>query len=179
MNSMTLISAGSAPLGRSSRDCLWRAVQCLRRLALQPAPSVHETDDALPPCADMVRAGSEFRAFLMVAWPALGARAPHLTQPGNPHLTKDERRLLQAIVAAQADDQWVLDNYLYPIALDRKARSHLAEAVRHVAAALEAAGFLLTVLPNRSVPAAALRVAFAHGFALDEIEVTWPARLAD
>ena len=178
MNSMTFISAGSDPSGRSSRDCLWRAVQCLRRLALQPAPSVRETDHVLPPCADMVRAGRAFRAFLMVAWPALGARAPYLAQPGNPYLTKDERRLLQAIVAAQADNHWVLDNYLYPIALDRKARSHLAEAIRHVAAALEAAGFLLTVLP-RSVPAAALRVAFAHGFALDEIDVTWPARLAD
>ncbi len=64
----------------------------------------------------------------------------------------------------QADDEELLDSYIYRIALDRKQRACLAEAVRALAKVLAARGYVLPALPVPSIPAPAL----------DEIDVAWP-----
>ena len=104
-------------------------------------------------------------------------RGPDLGELGRADPTKDERRLLRALVAAQAGDWPVLDNYLCKFALDRRQRAGLADAVCALAAALAASGFVLPASPPASVPAPALRVAFMHGLTLDEIDVAWPVFL--
>ncbi len=90
-------------------------------------------------------------------------------------LTKDERRLLNAIAAAQAEDHELLDNYLYKLALDHKARSRLSEAVASLAACLAVQGYWLT-RPLGAVPisGAALAVARAHGREVQDMRVAWP-----
>jgi hypothetical protein len=69
-----------------------------------------------------------------------GMRPVRLAMPGSQELTKDERRLLHAIAAAQAQDAQLLDNYLYRLALDPSARAPLAEAVKSLAACLAVHG---------------------------------------
>ena len=90
-------------------------------------------------------------------------------------MTKDERRLLNALAAAQVEDAELLDNYLYKLALDRTARAHLAETVTHLAACLAVHGYWLQrpagLIP---IPAAALAVARAHGQDMDDVRVAWP-----
>jgi hypothetical protein len=45
-------------------------------------------------------------------------------------LTKDERLLLKATAAAQADDAELVDNYLYKLALDYQGRCRLVDQPR-------------------------------------------------
>lgn len=155
----------------SPEVCQRVAVQSLRCLLRSRRTEVKDDSTILPFCAGLVRAETAFQAFLEAARQIPGVRAPNLGEPGGLNQTKDERRLLRALAAAQAADWPVLDNYLYMFALDRQQRSGLADAVCALAAALTASGFML---PTSSVPASALRVAFLHGLVLDEIEVTWP-----
>jgi hypothetical protein len=56
---------------------------------------------------------------------------------------KAQRRLLNAIAAAQAADRELLDNYLYKFALEQKDRARLAEAVEALADRLIENGVLL------------------------------------
>ena len=118
----------------------------------------------MPPCGDTIRAGRALRIFLAVASPDRGSRAPHISRLGRPGLTKDECRLLRAVAAVQADDEKLLDSCIYRIALDRKQRACLAEAVRALAKVLAARGYVLPALPVPSIPAPAL----------DETDVAWP-----
>lgn len=152
------------------------AVRSLRHLA-RPCSVEEGSRAALPFSADRVRAETAFQAFLTAVPQAPGVRAPKLGEPGRADPTKDERRLLRALAAAQAGDWPVLDNYLYKFALDRRQRARLADAVRALAAALAASGFVLPAFPPASVPAPALRVAFMRGLTLDEIDVAWPGSL--
>jgi hypothetical protein len=98
-----------------------------------------------------------------------------LAMSGSHELTKDERRLLHAIAAAQAEDAQLLDNYLYKLALNRSIRAPLAEAVKSLAACLAVHGYWLPQPPEAiPVPAAALRLARAQGHDLHDIHVAWP-----
>ncbi|MBT1315020.1 hypothetical protein JQN09_24440, partial [Phocaeicola dorei] len=84
------------------------------------------------------------RALFLAVWDgdeALCHRALHLRGPGGWRPTKTERRLLKAVSAAQAEDAWLLDNYLYKIALAPALRSRLALAVQALAAALAVHGY--------------------------------------
>lgn len=104
-----------------------------------------------------------------------GMRPVRLAMSGSHDLTKDERRLLHAIAAAQAEDAQLLDNYLYKLALDRSIRAPLAEAVKSLAACLAVHGSWLPQPPEAiPVPAAALRLARAQGHDLRDIRVAWP-----
>lgn len=90
-------------------------------------------------------------------------------------MTKNERRLLNALAAAQAEDAELLDNYLYRLVLDRTARARMAEAVTQLAACLAVHGYRLPrPLGMIPVPAAALAVARRHGQDIDDIRVAWP-----
>ena len=71
------------------------------------------------------------------------AAAVQLGLPGCVALTKDERRLLNVIAAAQAGDDVLVDNYLYRLALERAARGRLAEAAMKLAACLAVHGYWL------------------------------------
>lgn len=158
-----------------SEACQSVALQSLRGLLRREDNASHQGGDSLPLSSDMVKAKLAFQAFLAAARQVPGAREPNLGEPGSPTPTKDERRLLRALATAQAGDWAVLDNHLYKFALDRRQRAGLTDAVRALATALAASGFMLPALPTSIVPASALRVAFIHGLALDEIEVTWPS----
>ena len=176
MNSIAVVTERPGLRSVSHGICHWVAAQTLRRLAHQTTCCAEDGRGALPPCDDTVRAKNALQAFLTAASPDRGSRTPHLSRSGRPALTKDECRLLRAIAAAQANDENLLDNYLYRIALNRKQRARLAEAIRALAKALAARGYVLPALPMPSIPA--LRVAVMHGLALDEIDVAWPGQLA-
>lgn len=171
MNSMAV--AANPALPGSHETCRWVAVQALRHLA---RPRGDGGAHAALPSAGLMRAETAFQAFLTAVPQVQGTRAPNLGQPGQANQTKDERRLLRALAAAQAGNWPMLDNYLYKFALDRRQRAGLADAVCALAAALAASGFVLPAPPS-SIPAPTLRVAFMHGLALDEIEVAWPGAL--
>lgn len=172
----SMVSAGPEPdlWSGPPKACQRVALQNLRRLTRHRSVGTDENSDMLPFSAEMVRAEDAFQAFLIAAQQVQGVRAPKLGEPGSSNPTKDEHRLLCALVAAQACDHAVLDNYLYKFALDREQRVSLADGVCALAAALTASGLMLPALLPSSIPASALRVAFIHGLSLDEIEVAWP-----
>ena len=156
----------------------WLAVWTLRWIAFEPSASCPDSDDvARGTHADLLRAEAALRAFVAAARQgSRGVREPRLARPVDPALTRDERRLLRALAAAQAGDEALLDNFLYKIALDRAARAVLADGVRALATALAAQEHRLPMAGTQRhlVPAPALAVARAHGWALDEITVAWP-----
>ena len=176
MNSMVVAKSDPGLRSGPHGTCQWVAVQSLRRLA-RPRSVEEGGRAALPFSADRVRAETAFQAFLTAVPQVQGVRAPNLGEPGGADQTKDERRLLRALAAAQAGDWPVLDNYLCKFALDRRQRAGLADAVCALAAALAASGFALPAFPLASIPAPALHVAFMHGLMLDEIDVAWPGSL--
>ncbi|MGE4480304.1 hypothetical protein [Acidocella sp.] len=90
-------------------------------------------------------------------------------------VSKDERRLLKALAAAQSEDAWLLDNYLYKLALAPERRRRLAGAVEALAAALAVQGYWLERPGERlPIPAPALMVARTHGHDLDMARIAWP-----
>jgi hypothetical protein len=60
--------------------------------------------------------------------------------PGTVPLTRHERRLLRATAAAQAEDDELMDAYLYTLAPGQEVRPHLACAVIVLATKLAIAG---------------------------------------
>ena len=147
-------------------------MRSLRRLARRDG--AEGGDDALPLSPATARAAAAFGAFLDGAGRAPGARAPVLGAPGSPAPTKDERRLLRALAAAQAGEGAVLDACLCRFALDRRLRAGLAEAVRALAAALAAGGVVLPPRAPPPVPAPALRVARLRCQTPDNLHVARP-----
>ncbi len=178
MNSMSVVTESLDLWSVSHGAAHWVAAQTLRRLAHQTTYCAEDGRGALPSCDDTVRAGDALRTFVTAASPDQGSRAPHISRPGRPALTKDECRLLRAVAAVQANDEKLLDNYLYRIALHRKQRARLAEAIHALAKALAARGHVLSALSMPDILSPALRVAVMHGLALDEIDVAWPGQLA-
>ncbi len=160
MNSMAFSECRPGLRPAQLESCQWAAVRNLRRLAQEQNSCLGSGSDVLPPGAEMAWAKNAYRVFLAAAQQAPGLRAPRLARLDSPELTKDERRLLRALAAAQENDQPVLDNYLYKFALDRQHRVGLADAVRALAAALAIAGFRLPTMAIPCSPAPALRVAF-------------------
>lgn len=184
MNSMVVAGLEPGLRSGSQEACQWVAVQSLRRLARPRGVEAGGVEAGgveaeggravLPHSAETAWAEAAFQAFLAAAQQAPGVRTPRFGELGQADQTKDERRLLRALAAAQAGDWPVVDNHLYKFALDRRERAGLADAVCALAAALAASGFVLPALPLPSIPAPALRVAFMHGLGLDEIDVAWP-----
>ena len=172
MNSMVVANPEPGLRSRPHEFCQWVAVQTLRHLA-RPFSIGKGGRAALPFSAELARAETAFQAFLTTGQQAPGVRVPRLGEPGRADPTKDERRLLRALAAAQAGNWPVLDNYLYKFALDRRQRAGLADAICALAAALAGNGCVLPACPPR-IPAPALRVAFMHGLVLDEIDAAWP-----
>ncbi len=91
--------------------------------------------------------------------------------PGTFVMTRHERRLLQATAAAQAENDALVDNYLFKLAPHPRVRPPLTNAVTALATTLAAWGHWLVPL---TLPAAALRVAQLHGRDLGTISVAWP-----
>jgi hypothetical protein len=91
--------------------------------------------------------------------------------PGTLAMTRDERRLLRATAAAQAEDDVLVDNCLFKLAPHPRARPPLTNAVTALATTLGASGHWLIPL---ALPAAALRVAQLRGLDLGTISVAWP-----
>ncbi len=121
---------------------------------------------------------ARIRARFLAAWggsAALCLQALPVRDPGGWGITKTERRLLRAVAAAQAENFWLLDNYLYRIALEPRVRHRLAAAMEALAATLAVHGYWLAhpvdMLP---VPGAALRVARTHGRDLEMASIAWP-----
>jgi hypothetical protein len=86
-------------------------------------------------------------------------------------MTRDERRLLRATAAAQAEDDTLLDHRLFKLAPHPRARPPLIKAVTALATTLGASGHWLIPL---ALPATALRVAQLRGLDLGTISVDWP-----
>lgn len=166
MNSIAAVVERPGLGSVSHSYCRWMAAQTLRRLAHQTPYCVEDGLGALPPCDDTVRAGDALRTFLIAASPDRGSRTPCISLPGRPALTKDEWRLLRAIGAVQANNEELLDNYLYRIALNRQQRTCLADAIRALTKALAARGYVLSVPLTPDIPAPSLCVAGMHGLAL-------------
>lgn len=103
------------------------------------------------------------------------ARALPLRPPGGFAVTKLERRLLRAVAAAQNEAFWLLDNYLYRIALEPAQRARLVAALDALAAALAVHGYWLEA-PRETPPlaASAMRVASQRGLDLATAQVAWP-----
>lgn len=91
--------------------------------------------------------------------------------PGTLGTTRDERRLLRATAAAQAEDDMLVDNYLFKLAPHPRARPPLTSAITVLATTLGASGHWLIPL---ALPATALRVAQLRGLNLGTITVAWP-----
>lgn len=170
--SSTDLHPDTSPLALSPGE--WLAIRAWRHPGAVCRDCAQDGGEAV-----LARAAEAFRAFLADAQQGGTRRAPRLARPDSPSLTKDERRLLHAVTAAQAGDEERMDNYLYSIALDPASRSRLAEAIRALAAALAAAGHRLPGPPEaqQPIPAPALPVARAHGLALRGIAVAWPSGL--
>jgi hypothetical protein len=90
--------------------------------------------------------------------------------PGALDVTRHERRLLRAAAAAQAEDDGLVDNYLFKLALHPQARPPLARAVTALATTLAVSGYWLSAF---LLPAPALHVARLHGVDLRRIAVLW------
>ncbi len=115
----------------------WLTLRFLRRLAhMGRFPTV--TGDASETGVGLARAAESFCSFLAAARQGEGMREPRLAHPGSPVVTKDERRLLRALAAARANDEVLLDNYIYKFALSALPRVQLAQAIRALARALAA-----------------------------------------
>jgi hypothetical protein len=91
--------------------------------------------------------------------------------PGALAITCDERRLLRATAAAQAENDMLVDNYLFKLAPHPRARPPLIDAITALAMALGTSGHWLIPL---ALPATALRVAQLRGRDLGTISVDWP-----
>lgn len=79
------------------------------------------------------------------------------------------------MAAAQNEAFWLLDNYLYRIALEPAQRARLVAALEALAAALAVHGYWLEV--RRDTPplaASAMRVASQRGLDLATAQVAWP-----
>lgn len=118
----------------------WLAVCFLRRLAHPTHCSLVSNGEILESSVELACAEEAFRSFLVAAQQTGRAREPHFAHPNSQLLSKDERRLLRALAAAQAGDEVLLDNYLYELALDPLTRAQLAQAMWVLAAALAAQG---------------------------------------
>ena len=116
--------------------CEWLAIGFLRRVAHVAHCGLGSDGGILEPSMDLARAEEAFCSFLVATEQDIGAREPYFAHPSSPLLTKDERRLLRALAAAQAGDEALLDNYLYKFALGPLPRAQLAQAMRSLAAAL-------------------------------------------
>ena len=67
---------------------------------------------------DLARMAGTFAA-VFAGRDQAGLRPLRVNPPGSLGLTKDERRLLNAVAAAQGDDPALLDNYLFKVVADR------------------------------------------------------------
>ena len=122
----------------------WLTLRFLRRLAhMARFPTV--TGDASETGVGLARAAESFCSFLAAARQGGGVREPRLAHPGSPVVTKDERRLLRALAAAGANDEVLLDNFIYKFALNALRRVQLAQAIRALARALAAQEHLLAI----------------------------------
>jgi hypothetical protein len=90
--------------------------------------------------------------------------------PGTVTLTRHERRLLRATAAAQTNDSWLMDNYLFKLAPSRQVRPTLAYAVTTLAASLAA---MEHWLPAFSFPTDVRPIARPYGHDLDARSVPW------
>jgi hypothetical protein len=144
-------------------------IESLRRALHGPSPCASQVPDS---DRDMVATEAVIRAAFLPQPPSR-MRVLRLNPHGSLGLTKDERRLLRATAAAQADDLAVLDNYLFKLALDRTLRDQLADAITRFGAILAVRGYWLTNPGGRSIPAGALMVARARGRDMADIRVTW------
>lgn len=119
----------------------WLAIRLLRRAA-HGAPCPAGTYAPLEADTELALAEERFCSFLAAARQGEGAREPRLAQPGSPLVTKDERRLLRALAAAQTGDEAVLDNHLYKFALAALPRARLAQAMWALARGVHRSGVL-------------------------------------
>jgi hypothetical protein len=131
-------AAAYAALGQGERLAVWtlrRIVHGARSCGLSGDTASRRSDIA----ADLARMADCLRDVLAQQRRS-GLRPLRIDPPGSLCLTRDERRLLKAVAAAQADETGVLDNHLYRLALVQPARTRLAEAMTILAAALAVQG---------------------------------------
>lgn len=100
-----------------------------------------------------------------------GGRGLVVGLPGAVTTTLHEQRLLQAVTAAQDEEDDLVDNLLCKLASHTQARPVLTQAVTTLASSLAACG---QWLPPVSVPAPALRLMRLRGIDPARLTVSWP-----
>jgi hypothetical protein len=145
------------------------AIESLRRALRGPWPCASRAPDT---DRDMAATEAILRAAFLPQ-PPCRMRTIRVSLHGSLGMTKDERRLLRATAAAQADNLAVLDNYLFKLALDRSLRCRLADAISRFGAILAVRGHWLANPGGRTIPAGALTVARARGQDVSGIKVAW------
>ncbi len=128
----------------------WAAVWGLRQLAGGFRCSSWEAPLQGGLTRDLMQAGAAFAGFCNQ--PETAGRI-ELGGAGWLSLTRDERRLLKALAAAQAGQDWRLDLTLFKLAPHPAARRLLAEAISMLGAALALLGHWLPA-PSATEPAA-------------------------
>lgn len=89
--------------------------------------------------------------------------------------TGEERRLLRALAAAQAENDDLLNRYLVSFTPERSAQQCLKLAIEALAANLAVHGYWLPQLRDLlQVPASALPLLRVHGQDLALAQVAWP-----
>jgi hypothetical protein len=142
------------------------AIRCSLRGSRSRAPMPRSLPALL---ADLETIGALFRVAhgTMLALQGAGLT---IAMPGTAAVTRHERRLLRAAAAAQAEDETLVDNYLFKLAPHPRARPPLTHAVTVLATSLATSGHWLSAFP---LLAPALQVARLHGVDLREISVAW------
>lgn len=122
------------------------AVCAVRRSLRCAARGAQDPQDLPALGADLQEAGALLRRAhgMMLRLQGSGLR---VAPPGAAALTRHERRLLRATAAAQTDDIWIMDNYLFKLAPNRHARPALALAVTTFAFSLATMKHWLPAFP--------------------------------
>ena len=159
MRPIASASAAQPPffaLTPSERAAVW----ALRRVAYDA--QVQRKSCALPAATpswslagDLARMASTF-ASVFAQREATGLRQLRVNPPGSLALTRDERRLLNAIAASQSDEAALADNYLFKMAANSDVRRRLADAVMTLAATLAVQGHWLPMRASGLPLAAAM-----------------------
>ncbi len=148
MEVIPALGCGSA--GREGAAAERLAVSAIRR-SFHQAGGCAPVPRVLPTLvADLQAVGISFRAAheTMIGLQGAGLL---VAPPGWMTLTRHERRLLRATAAAQANEDWLVDNVLFKLAPHPKARPSLVRAVAGLATSLATSGYWLLTLPVDSV----------------------------
>ena len=157
----SLIAAPFAALAPAERTAIWALRRVVYDAQWRTACAAPAASPSWSLAGDLARMAGTF-ASVFALRERSGLRRLQVNPPGSLALTKDERRLLNAVAASQADDGGLADNYLFKVVADRDLRRRLADAVMTLAAALAVQGHWLPLRTDSVPPPAVARHAMTR-----------------